>query len=604
MAGDDAAAIDRLNAYLDRLADGLTASPTPPEPDPIFAEAVRRLQAHDEAPNADPAFARRLLEDLMHAPASPRPFSTWPGLTTGPNGRMPPQSPPTPTLRAGTARRQWSPRGPLAPAALLVLTLVGGLLAVGALRPGADDRSMGGSIPAPMATPEGAAELLLEVALTQDTLPTQAVGPGLDFNFWRARIDPGGRVTVSADYGRCCPGPEIEYVLAGTLVLRVDGPASVVRTGAERGAREAIPPGAEVVLTAGDAAIIPFDRPRELINPGPEPLELLGGGLFAAYMPAPASGYHVLIFDEHYPVPPPPAGPVTATLRRITLAPEGVVSPPAAGDLRAILTEPSQGTVAKASDGSVRNSGRIPAVVYVLTLHPVGQGAGTPVAAAPAIETLVDVALTADDTLPEPFDLQVWFGSVAPGARVEVSSDYFQDAPATNVEYVLEGRLAVRVDGPLRVVRAGGATEAVPPATEVVLGPGDAAVFPLATAFELVNPTQSLVRLVGFGVLSAIWTPVAPGYGTGRYAYREHAALPTGPLRLSLLRTTLEPDALLPAPATGELRVTLVEEDEASGLRDAADGALRNPNPEAVVVYVLVLRSADAGAASPAADAG
>jgi hypothetical protein len=153
-------------------------------------------------------------------------------------------------------------------------------------------------------------------------------------------------------------------------------------------------------------------------------------------------------------------------------------------------------------------------------------------------------------------------------------------------------------------VRAGAAPEAIPPGTEVVLGPGDAAVFPLETAFELVNPTQSVVRLLGLGVLSAIFTPVAPGYRTGRYAYTEHAALPPGPLRLALLRKTLEPDALLPPPAAGELRETLLASEEATHLLQEADGALRNPNPEAVVVYILVLRSTGTETATPEAGQG
>ena len=51
-----------------------------------------------------------------------------------------------------------------------------------------------------------------------------------------------------------------------------------------------------------------------------------------------------------------------------------------AGGLRTAATGPGVALLAEGSDGSVRNLGREPAVVYVLTLLPAGPAAGTPVA--------------------------------------------------------------------------------------------------------------------------------------------------------------------------------------------------------------------------------
>jgi hypothetical protein len=95
---------------------------------------------------------------------------------------------------------------------------------------------------------------------------------------------------------------------------------------------------------------------------------------------------------------------------------------------------------------------------------------------------------------------------------------------------------------------------------------------------------------------------VAPGYGFGLYAYERFPTLPPGPLRMALRRATLAPGALLPAPAAGELQVTLLESGGAADLDRQADGSIRNSGPEEMVVYVLVLRSTGAEAATPAAD--
>jgi DNA-binding beta-propeller fold protein YncE len=125
MATDDAAMADRLDRYLDRLADGPDRSPNGRQTiEPELAATVRRLRARDDAPTADRAYGDRLLEDLMGASAYPGPFrfNFTPDLATTPAGQaaLRPASPPA--RRLDTSRPRWM-LAQFATAALLVLTL-------------------------------------------------------------------------------------------------------------------------------------------------------------------------------------------------------------------------------------------------------------------------------------------------------------------------------------------------------------------------------------------------------------------------------------------------------------------------------------------------
>jgi sugar lactone lactonase YvrE len=140
MTADDRHAIDRLDAYLDALAEG---RPVPTRAvDPEWRAIDWRLRSLDQAPPPPEAFAAQLLEELMPAHALPN----LRGLRSLPqsNGRVDqpwrqtPQSPPSSNRRVG-----WTP---LAAAALVVLAVIGSLFTFGRLRPtGPDHRA---SLPA------------------------------------------------------------------------------------------------------------------------------------------------------------------------------------------------------------------------------------------------------------------------------------------------------------------------------------------------------------------------------------------------------------------------------------------------------------------------
>ena len=169
----------------------------------------------------------------------------------------------------------------------------------------------------------------------------------------------------------CCPGPLIDHVLAGELTVRIEGPLRVARAGtaATPGPVEEVAPGTEIVLRAGDTALYDQASPAEYANRGTEPVQLVGGGLFLGEtQPVPPPGYLLNNFDAIFPAPPLPAGAITFSLERVTLAPSAMLPGPAPGALQAVTSGPQVAYLPEASDGSITNLTREPVVAYVLTL--------------------------------------------------------------------------------------------------------------------------------------------------------------------------------------------------------------------------------------------
>jgi hypothetical protein len=182
----------------------------------------------------------------------------------------------------------------------------------------------------PIAT-EATRELLVQITVPADALPTGSSPP---FELWYATIEPGVQVTVPAEMYACCPGPLIEHVLAGELVLRVDGPLRVVRAGTDGapGPVEEVLPGTEVVLRPGDSAVSANELAKAYANRGAEPVHLAAGALVAqvgAGTAGPPGGY--VAYDFEYLEASLPPRPATPVLERVTLAPEAVVPGPPAG---------------------------------------------------------------------------------------------------------------------------------------------------------------------------------------------------------------------------------------------------------------------------------
>jgi hypothetical protein len=130
-------------------------------------------------------------------------------------------------------------------------------------------------------------------------------------------------------------------------------------------------------------------------------------------------------------------------------------------------------------------------------------------------------------------------------------------------EVIQSGAYTLRLDVPMRVQRDGAAPAAVeiPAQTEVVLGPGDSAIYPDNTApAAIVNGGDEPVVVVGVAISgregSGVRTPRLPvGVRLERLSATtpsEWRSLPAGPVSVSVWRLTLPQEASVgPYEATG-----------------------------------------------------
>lgn len=181
---------------------------------------------------------------------------------------------------------------------------------------------------------------------------------------------------------------------------------------------------------------------------------------------------------------------------------------------------------------------------------------------------LLTEATFGPETAPAASTIEFYKATLDPGASVDLPPGVLcgcgtvDPARATGFEYVVAGGYRLRLDGPLRVRRAGEQrstpTEEVPPATEIELGPGDTVLYPRYDAGGVFrNPGPEPLVLVGAAIYAAgpvgssAWQP-APGLvfePLSKLGPSEWAAAQGGPLRLSLHRVSLAPGAAVAAYA-------------------------------------------------------
>jgi hypothetical protein len=232
------------------------------------------------------------------------------------------------------------------------------------------------------------------------------------------------------------------------------------------------------------------------------------------------------------------------------------------------------------------------------------------VPATPTDETLIEVTLPAE-SLPA--------GPAGSGFDVNTLSASSQTTWTTpslvQARYVLSGRVAIRSNAPIRILRASnvGVWETEPADSDVLLGPGDAAYFaPMATAdFTSVGPAAAelLTWIIGASPLPAGWTDNAYAVPAGR-----EVSLPGGPAVLRIKRLIAQPDSELPLepgailfsaitmrrnPEGTPIAATLIDQNNSGPVLAASEPA---------VVYVVSLTPvtsnvspAGSAAASPAA---
>ncbi|HEU4761550.1 MAG TPA: hypothetical protein VFS74_04460 [Gemmatimonadales bacterium] len=226
------------------------------------------------------------------------------------------------------------------------------------------------------ATPAPAmeAELLLVT-----TFPAEAFPPATYFPFVEeiVTVDPGQTPTMKPKISRCCPGPIIDIVLAGTGLLVVDGAVQVMATG-ESATPTAVSAGAGLTVGPGAIVVHRSEDGWAWTPVGGATLELLHVLLEPNRFPPPPPswGYHDYRFVD--PGLPVPLGALTVTVERVTLDPGAVVPPPETGAARAYVTDGPGLAITRQRDGTIANTGDQPITLYLLTVQASGAAASTP----------------------------------------------------------------------------------------------------------------------------------------------------------------------------------------------------------------------------------
>jgi hypothetical protein len=192
MSGFDLRRAERLNRFLDERGHADAAARRAEAFDPAIVRAINRLDALDDAPDADSAFANRLLEEIMttaHIAVAPGAIVTAPAPSNGRLARWiaPLAAPPDlPRSRRGI--------GQLATAALVVLVLAASLFMLLPGRQSGQD-ALPAYVPAISATPATPAPA---AAPTVEFVWETSGGPDLPFEgmWFPLNVDPEGNLWV------------------------------------------------------------------------------------------------------------------------------------------------------------------------------------------------------------------------------------------------------------------------------------------------------------------------------------------------------------------------------------------------------------------------
>jgi hypothetical protein len=207
------------------------------------------------------------------------------------------------------------------------------------------------------------------------------------------------------------PGIGVELIEEGTYTVRLDAPFTITRAGMEQ--MEEVAAGTEVTLGPGDVARFPdYAAPGEIRNTGTDAVSVLGLAILsseASSTPVPDLPAEVdpralsSAFSSDWRKLPP--GPVTVTLRRVSLPPGAELTPYEPVGLETIVveegnasfafipageTEPSQpliygpgsatplSSVQAGARRVVSNDSEEPATLLILTIAAAGDEAATP----------------------------------------------------------------------------------------------------------------------------------------------------------------------------------------------------------------------------------
>jgi hypothetical protein len=230
----------------------------------------------------------------------------------------------------------------------------------------------------------------------------------------------------------------------------------------------------------------------------------------------------------------------------------------------------------------------------------------TPAGPPPAVEILVTTTFPVESlpTTTHPAFI-LWHGTIAPKADVAISAQLVACCPGPQIGHVLAGELTLRVEGPLQVLRSTSAGTPVPveevaPGTDVVLRPGDTAVYALDLPTTYHNAGTEPVHLVAGGLFAG--TPPTPPaeYTIDAVKSRDLTSpLSAGLLTVTLQRTTLAPEAVFPAPPSGSMQLVMTV-PEFGTVAERSDGSAQNLGQVPLVMYALVLHPTASAGSTPA----
>ena len=192
-------------------------------------------------------------------------------------------------------------------------------------------------------------------------------------------IPPGTTTTWDSNVRDEFPGPEIEYVLTGSVTIRAEGQVQVIRAG-ENGEPKNLAAGAEVVLGPGDTLIHRLEH-KLTWTTGEAPVELIVGIAIAntsisAFVPDGSES------PEHKGaanVGPIPTEPSVLRIRRIVMKPDGVVMLQPNVPRVSMIHGGGPGFLGEGSDGSISLKGaKETAIVYVFSIEPAAVGSVAP----------------------------------------------------------------------------------------------------------------------------------------------------------------------------------------------------------------------------------
>jgi quercetin dioxygenase-like cupin family protein len=175
-------------------------------------------------------------------------------------------------------------------------------------------------------------------------------------DLFRVNYAPG-----AAEESHAETGPTLNFVAAGSLTIAVEGPAMLTRA-ANPTAAEAVAPGTEVVLEAGDGLLIPAGTAHTNRNTSEGPAVLLAAAILpvTAAPPPPAAGVTFYWMAGGLPAA---AGQNEVTLERLTLPPGATIPPP-------LLYAVATGNPEMTDDGGLQNTGPTTVELVTLTYEP------------------------------------------------------------------------------------------------------------------------------------------------------------------------------------------------------------------------------------------